>query len=102
DSTSTVISTLSLHDALPISKYRDQFKQPAKLSEVIEEKLGDGSDYIAVFIPGGHGALIGLPESDDMKAVLEWAAAKDKLVISLRSEEHTSELQSRSDLVCRL
>jgi D-lactate dehydratase / protein deglycase len=65
------------------AKYRDQFKQPAKLSEVIEEKLGDGSDYIAVFIPGGHGALIGLPESDDMKAVLEWAAAKDKFVISL-------------------
>lgn len=65
------------------AKYRDQFKQPAKLSEVIEEKLGDGSDYIAVFIPGGHGALIGLPESDDMKTVLEWAAAKDKFVISL-------------------
>lgn len=65
------------------AKYRDQFKQPAKLSDVIEEKLGDGSDYIAVFIPGGHGALIGLPESDDVKAVLEWAAAKDKFVISL-------------------
>ena len=65
------------------AKYRDQFKQPAKLAEVIEQKLGDGSDYIGVFIPGGHGALIGLPESDDMKAVLEWAAAKDKFVISL-------------------
>lgn len=65
------------------AKYRDQFKQPAKLSDVIEEKLGEGSDYIAVFIPGGHGALIGLPESDDMKTVLEWAAAKDKFMISL-------------------
>lgn len=65
------------------AKYRNQFKKPLKLSEVIETKLGDNSDYIAVFIPGGHGALIGLPEDKDMKTVLEWAAARDKFMISL-------------------
>jgi len=65
------------------AKYRDQFKQPKKLAEVIDQALGDNSDYIGVFIPGGHGALIGLPESLDVKKVLEWAAAKDKFVISL-------------------
>ncbi|WP_085727211.1 glyoxalase III HchA [Pseudomonas sp. R37(2017)] len=65
------------------AKYRDQFKQPIKLAEVIDKALGDDSDYIGVFIPGGHGALIGLPESADVKKVLEWAAAKDKFVISL-------------------
>ncbi|HEV7319012.1 MAG TPA: glyoxalase III HchA [Ensifer sp.] len=60
--------------------YRAQFKQPLKLSEVIEEGL---DDYVAIFVPGGHGALIGLPESEDVKAVLEWAAAKNRFVISL-------------------
>lgn len=65
------------------AKYRAQFKQPLKLADVIETALGEESDYIAVFIPGGHGALIGLPESEDVKTVLEWAAAKDKFVISL-------------------
>lgn len=65
------------------SKYRDQFKQPLKLADVVKEALGEDSDYIGVFIPGGHGALIGLPESDDMKAVLEWAVANDKFMISL-------------------
>lgn len=65
------------------AKYRDQFKTPLKLSEVIENRLGENSDYIGVFIPGGHGALIGLPESKDMKTVLEWAAARDKFMISL-------------------
>ncbi|MGE7473323.1 glyoxalase III HchA [Bosea sp. NPDC003192] len=64
-------------------RYRDQFKQPLKLSDVIEKALGEDSDYIGVFIPGGHGALIGLPESRDVKTVLEWAAAKDKFVITL-------------------
>ena len=65
------------------SKYRDQFKKPLKLSDVIETALGDDSDYIGVFVPGGHGALIGLPESRDVKAVLEWAVARDKFMISL-------------------
>ncbi|WP_439626147.1 glyoxalase III HchA [Shinella sp.] len=66
------------------ARYRAQFKQPLKLSDVIETALGEDSDYIAVFVPGGHGALIGLPESEDVKTVLEWAAAaKDKFVISL-------------------
>ena len=63
-------------------RYRDRFKQPLKLSDVLAKGL-DGADYIAVFIPGGHGALIGLPESEDVKAILEWCAANDKFVISL-------------------
>src|SRR5438132_10871406 len=40
-----------------------------------------------------------------MRAVIELAGIKDILTKSLgtnRSEEHTSELQSHSDLVCRL
>lgn len=65
------------------AKYRDQFKQPRKLADVIDDALGEDSDYLAVFIPGGHGALIGLPESEDVKAALEWAQANDKFVISL-------------------
>ncbi len=65
------------------SKYRDSFKKPLKLSDIVEASLGDDSDYIGVFIPGGHGALIGLPESDDVKAILEWATANEKFIISL-------------------
>jgi molecular chaperone Hsp31 and glyoxalase 3 len=62
------------------AKYRPQFKQPLTLSDVISRGL-DG--YAAIFIPGGHGALIGLPESRDVGAVLKWAAANDRFVISL-------------------
>ncbi|WP_067732245.1 glyoxalase III HchA [Novosphingobium naphthalenivorans] len=64
------------------AKYREAFKTPLKLADVIGDGLDD-SDYVAVFIPGGHGALIGLPESKEVKAVLEWAQARDKFVISL-------------------
>ncbi len=62
------------------AKYRSQFKQPLKLAEVVAQGL---DNYAAIFIPGGHGALIGLPESADVKAVLEWAAKNDRFVVSL-------------------
>lgn len=62
------------------AKYHSQFKQPLKLADIIAKGL---DDYAAIFIPGGHGALIGLPESADVKAALEWAAANDIFVISL-------------------
>jgi molecular chaperone Hsp31 and glyoxalase 3 len=62
------------------ARYHPRFKQPRALSEVISQSL---DDYVAIFIPGGHGALIGLPESRDVGTVLEWAAANDRFVISL-------------------
>jgi len=65
------------------AKYADQLRAPLRLGDVVATALGDDSDYIGVFIPGGHGALIGLPESPEVKATLEWAAAKDKFLISL-------------------
>ncbi|KAA0180507.1 protein deglycase HchA [Cupriavidus gilardii] len=61
-------------------KYHSQFQQPLTLSKAIAQGL---DDYAAIFIPGGHGALIGIPESKDVGAVLEWAAANDRFVISL-------------------
>ena len=65
------------------AKYRHRFDKPHKLADLVKSALGQNSDYIGVFIPGGHGALMGLPESEDVKAVLEWADAQDKFVISL-------------------
>lgn len=62
------------------ARYHPQFKQPRKLADVIAGGL-DG--YAAIFVPGGHGALIGIPGSGDVGAALEWAAANDRFVISL-------------------
>jgi molecular chaperone Hsp31 and glyoxalase 3 len=65
------------------TRYHEHFKAPLKLADVISAELGNDSDYLAVFIPGGHGALIGLPASAEVKNVLEWAMANDKFIISL-------------------
>ncbi|MFE6758043.1 glyoxalase III HchA [Streptomyces sp. NPDC057684] len=62
---------------------KPQLKKPLKLSEVVAGKLGPDSDYIAVFVPGGHGAVIGLAESDDVTETLDWALANDKNIVTL-------------------
>src|SRR5207249_12097952 len=96
DTTTTVFYSLSLHDALPISFFRGGKPRPHRC-----QRLG-----------GGHGALrrprrrrgvaAGLqPGADrgrnERGSRLDSCAGRDS-----RSEEHTSELQSRFDLVCRL
>ncbi|SPA34285.1 glyoxalase III HchA [Cupriavidus taiwanensis] len=64
------------------SKYEQKFQQPLKLADVVSS-LNTDANYIAVFIPGGHGALMGLPFSADMKATLQWAMQNDRFIITL-------------------
>src|SRR2546421_8692862 len=56
------------------------------------ERRGGGEDrFIAPITAQGEGAVL-----------FQTACNKRSLTLDFRSEEHTSELQSRSDLVCRL
>src|SRR5690349_24000460 len=73
-----VIYTLSLHDALPI--YQQNIQQYSNPEQV----------------RASH--ILLKTEGKDEKGVEE----VKKKAEDLRSEEHTSELQSRRDLVCRL
>src|SRR3712207_7757490 len=78
DTATTEIYTLSLHDALPIFRWR------------VVEGLSHGLAQRAV-----------LPDGDGQRALphgREHHVGRD----DGRSEEHTSELQSRQYLVCRL
>src|SRR5256712_3492972 len=52
--------------------------------------------------PGLHGALDQAHRLGSLVRRTELLRVKDHLLPEPRSEEHTSELQSRSDLVCRL
>lgn len=63
--------------------FAPQFQDPLALSDVLADGLGPDSDYLGVFIPGGHGAMIDLGHSDDVRAVLDWALDNDRFVITL-------------------
>ena len=60
----------------------EQFQNPLQLADVVKG-LSPDSDYVAVFIPGGHGPLVGLPFSDDVAAVLRWALDNDRHIVSI-------------------
>src|SRR5207253_9644928 len=75
--------TLSLHDALPISR-----EQVTSLFE--DERRAELETLAAWAARSSDGSLADLPDEPSGEV---WDA---------RSEEHTSELQSRGHLVCRL
>src|SRR5207249_8257212 len=80
-SATTEIYTLSLHDALPIWKSLDRAHTWTRISPDLARQTwavpASAGRYASTVTPTPRGAIT-------------------------RSEEHTSELQSRFDLVCRL
>ncbi|EFV14263.1 glyoxalase III HchA [Segniliparus rugosus] len=64
-------------------KFLPKFRQPLKLSDVVENNLGPDSDYIALFVPGGHGVINGIPESELVGKTLDWALTNDKHIVTL-------------------
>src|SRR5699024_11480251 len=97
-----LILYLSLHDALPI--LRDFIKKNIKYGDnkVTLYKIERGKikpskslqDSLSSMLKGNEEFVM----IDEQKVVFEEALALSK---KARSEEHTSELQSRFDLVCR-
>src|SRR3712207_9345432 len=82
DTATTEIYTLSLHDALPISK--EILRMRVQLDELLAHHTGQESEKI-------H-------KDTERDFVMSAEEAREYG----RSEEHTSELQSRQYLVCRL
>src|SRR5690625_6357624 len=81
----TRISPLSLHDALPISSL----------------KGNDQIDMLYVH-PSAAGQGVGATLCDALEKLAGARGTTGLRVDASRSEEHTSELQSRGHLVCRL
>src|SRR5690242_21151008 len=86
----TEIYTLSLHDALPISN-GEQLKEVCSVG--FRANGNDGHKYI---LTAGH--CVKRDEDPNAETLWSWETADS----SARSEEHTSELQSHVNLVCRL
>src|SRR2546430_9215930 len=79
DTATTEIYTLSLHDALPIS-------------------VGSWNGSAILFASAISRQRAGSPNTLDEMPL----AVSPSITLRIRSEEHTSELQSQSNLVCRL
>src|SRR5207253_7149256 len=90
----TAIYPLSLHDALPICRWLEQTSLGAGVRESLW--LFPAIETLHLL---GMAALVGTTAVFDFR-LLGWMLRRER--VSERSEEHTSELQSRGHLVCRL
>jgi molecular chaperone Hsp31 and glyoxalase 3 len=64
-------------------EYKSSFEKPKNLEDFINTSLTDFSSFAAVFIPGGHGAMLGIPEDRNVGKILNWAHQNDLFTVTL-------------------
>jgi len=65
------------------NELKSRFENPKSLQEFIDSSLSDSDSYAAVFIPGGHGAMLGIPEDKNVGKLLNWAHTNNLFTITL-------------------
>lgn len=66
-----------------LSKYKNQLQNPKDLSSFVANALENDHKYIALFIPGGHGALLGLPQNKNVGKVLKYFYQENLHILSI-------------------
>ena len=49
---------------------RPHFQNPGSLANFVQTSLANAASYAAVFVPGGHGAMLGIPEDRNVGTCL--------------------------------
>jgi len=62
---------------------KPRFESPSPLQDAADQCMGETESYAAVFVPGGHGSMLGIPEHIQVGRVLRWAHENDLFTISL-------------------
>ena len=65
------------------NELKANFEKPLKLEEFISNSFDKSDTYAGVFIPGGHGSMLGIPEDENVGHLLNWAHQNDLFTISL-------------------
>lgn len=65
------------------NEYKASFEKPKSLQTFVGNSLADAESYAAVFVPGGHGAMLGIPQDENVSTVLNWAHEHDLFTITL-------------------
>lgn len=65
------------------NNYKEKFENPKSLKDFVNHEMEKSEEYIAVFIPGGHGAMLGLPDNLDLKKLIFWANNKNLFMLCI-------------------
>lgn len=64
-------------------EYKSEFEHPKKLQDFVDISDAETEAFTAVFIPGGHGAMLGIPEDKNVGKILSWAHENNLFTITL-------------------
>ena len=65
------------------AEYQSKLENPKSIADFVKNDMADSDDYAAIFIPGGHGAMLGLPEDKSLGQLLRWSHDKDLFVLAI-------------------
>jgi molecular chaperone Hsp31 and glyoxalase 3 len=63
--------------------FADAFKTPGSLTDFVANSLIDQTPYAAIYLPGGHGAMLGLPTNPDLGKLLRWAHEQNLYTLAI-------------------
>ena len=67
-----------------IEEHQARFDTPLSLVDLIADGgLSDDSPYAALFLPGGHGAMVGLPDDENVGALIRWIHRSDRYLVAV-------------------
>lgn len=64
-------------------EYKPNFENPINLSEFVNTSFDQTESYAAIYIPGGHGAMINIPDDKNVAKTLRWARENNLFTISI-------------------
>ena len=65
------------------TELKSSFEKPINLADFTNTSFNDNASFAAVFVPGGHGAMLGIPEDKNVGKILNWAHQNDLFTISI-------------------
>ena len=64
-------------------EFKSSFETPKKLADFNGASVEEKAAYSALFVPGGHGSMLGIPEDQNVRRAVQWAHENDVFTISL-------------------
>ena len=65
------------------ARHEDRLRTPGSAADFIARGMPDATRVAAVFVPGGHGAMLGLPFDRNIGEVLLWAHGAQRLTLAI-------------------
>jgi D-lactate dehydratase / protein deglycase len=67
-----------------LAAHRARFDHPLSLADLVARgALNQDSRYVALFLPGGHGAMVGLPDDENVGTLIRWVRDTDRYLVAV-------------------